>query len=350
MIYLKKLLNAVLISFVLFLAVGCHKSETESTGKKSLEEETKKGPVIGFSIDTLAIERWQRDLDVFMGEAKELGAEVIVQNAGNSVEEQNRQLLYLAGKNVDVIVIVAKDGVLLADTIDKILAKGIPVISYDRLILNAPINLYITIDSEQVGYLMGRGMLGKTTLKKWSCILGPQEDYNMAMIMKGLEKSIANTGVLLDQTYYIDGWNYDLSHQLMVKMITEDAVPNVIVCGNDAVADSVILALQTYKPGRHVFICGQDADIAACQNIVRDLQDFTIYKPITDLAKKAAQYAVLLAKHDSLEEGPEKLTTIDNGYAQIPALMLEPVLVDKSNIDNVVIESGFHTKGEVYRD
>ncbi|MBO7638879.1 MAG: hypothetical protein J6S91_07885, partial [Treponema sp.] len=87
-----------------------------------MEVETKKGPVIGFSIDTLAIERWQRDLDVFMGEAKELGADVIVQNAGNSVEEQNRQLLYLAGRNVDVIVIVAKDGLLLADTIDKILA------------------------------------------------------------------------------------------------------------------------------------------------------------------------------------------------------------------------------------
>ena len=339
-----------LTAAILFLAGACNKTETVTSGKSSMEVEPKKGPVIGFSIDTLAIERWQRDLDVFMGEAKELGADVIVQNAGNSVEEQNRQLLYLAGRNVDVIVIVAKDGLLLADTIEKILAKNIPVISYDRLILNAPINLYITIDSEQVGYLMGRGMLGKTTLKKWCCILGPQEDYNMAMITKGLEKSIENTGVLIDRTYYVDGWNYDISHQLMVKMITDDAVPNVVVCGNDAVADSVILALKTYRPGKHVFICGQDADIAACQNIVHGLQDFTIYKPITDLAKKAAQYAVLLANDKSLDEGPEKLTTIDNGYAQIPALMLEPELVDQSNIDRIVIESGFHTKGEVYRD
>lgn len=340
----------VFICLAMILSLSCNKSETVSSGKNALEVEKKKGPVIGFSIDTLAIERWQRDLDVFMGEAKELGADVIVQNAGNSVDEQNRQLLYLAGKNVDVIVIVAKDGVLLADTIDKILAKGIPVISYDRLILNAPINLYITIDSEQVGYLMGRGMLARTPIKKWCCILGPQEDYNMAMIMKGLEKSIVNTGVLLDSTYYIDGWNYDLSHQLMVNMITEDKVPNVVVCGNDAVADSVILALQTYKPGKHVFICGQDADIAACQNIVHGLQDFTIYKPITELAKKAAQYAVLLANGKDIAEGPETLTTIDNGYGQIPALMLAPELVDKNNIDEVVIESGFHTSGEVYRD
>ena len=346
---IKKLMNIILMILVSSF-VACTKSEAVSSGKKSLEVEAKKGPVIGFSIDTLAIERWQRDLDVFMGEAKELGADVIVQNAGNSVEEQNRQLLYLAGRNVDVIVIVAKDGVLLADTIDKILAKDIPVISYDRLILNTPINLYITIDSEQVGYLMGRGMLGKTTLKKWCCILGPQEDYNMAMITKGLEKSIENTGVLIDSIYYTDGWNYDLSHQLMVNMITEDKVPNVIVCGNDAVADSVILALQTYKPGRHVFICGQDADIAACQNIVRGLQDFTIYKPITELAKKAAQYAVLLANDKDIAEGPETLTTIDNGYGQIPALMLAPQLVDQNNIDEIVIDSGFHTKGEVYRD
>ncbi|HAH61919.1 MAG TPA: LacI family transcriptional regulator, partial [Treponema sp.] len=305
--------------------------------------------VIGFSIDTLALERWQRDLDVFMNTAKEHGADVIVQNAGNSVEEQNRQLLYLADRKVSAVVVVAKKRDSLTETVQKLRAKGIPVISYDRLITDANISMYITVDTEKVGELMAKQLMTETNGHNWYCILGPNEDYNMTLMKQGIGKVINNTPVRITGTFYTAEWNYDLSYQEAVNLVTSDRIPDAIVCGNDAVAGSVIQAFSVYYPEHHIPLCGQDADIAACQNIVRGLQDFTVYKPITKLAEKAAEYAVLLAQGKSVEEIVPARDKINNGYGNIPVVWLQPQVVTKDNIDEVIIKSGFHTYGEVYR-
>lgn len=326
---------------------GCKKSQQKITEKKIVPVNNKK-ITIGFSIDTLAIERWQRDLDIFINTAKELGADVIVQNAGSSIDEQNRQLLYLMDKNVDVIVLLPKDADCFTETIQKIRSKNIPVISYDRLTLNADISLYLTIDSEKVGENMGKGLLKVTQGRNWNLILGPKEDYNMTLIKEGIGKTIRNTGVNLSHVFYTDDWNYDLSYQEMVRIISKGDLPDAIVCGNDAVAASVIQALTRYLPEQHIPICGQDADIAACQYIVQGKQDFTVYKPIARLAELAAEYAVYLAKGENIYEKGMNIQTINNGSGDIPAIWLEPILVDKGNLDDVIISSGFHTASSIY--
>lgn len=342
-------ITALAISMLL-LFISCAKSNSTKTPAVKKESATiTHRIVVGFSIDTLALERWQRDLDVFMNTAKDLGADVIVQNAGNSVEEQNRQLLYLAERKVDVIVVLPENAESLTDTIEKIRSKNIPVISYDRLARNANISMYITVNSEQVGELMAEGMLRHANGNKWFCILGPNEDYNTTLIQKGIQQVIHNSTIQIAHTFYTPGWNYDLSHQDMVDLLASGNIPDAIICGNDAVAESVIQALTTYYPDHHIPICGQDADIAACQNIVHGQQDFTIYKPITKLAETAAMYAVQIAQGKSPEEIAGK-NTIHNGFANIPVVWLTPQIVDKTNIDEVVINSGFHTKGEVYRE
>ena len=335
--------------FFLFVFTVCVKSKRISSVQKqnSFADETK--TLVGFSIDTLAIERWQRDLDVFMARARELDADVIVQNTGNSVEVQKKQLMYLLDKNVDVVVVVAKAADSLKDEIEKIRAKNIPVIAYDRLILNTKIDLYITIDSEKVGAIMGNELQKIAPLKNWLCILGPQEDNNMPMLLKGLRGSIKNSLPVINEIFYTQGWNYDLSRQKMLDVITSGKIPDAIICGNDAVADSVISVLQAYYPDRHIPICGQDADIAACQNIVRGVQDFTVYKPIVELSKTAAEISVRVARGEKIQSLPN-LKSIDNNFAEIPALLLNPVLVTKNNIDSIIIDSGFHTYGEVYME
>jgi len=132
--FLILVLTARVLPALMLLAAGlssCSKASRESPRKEPVEQDDGKVN-IGFSIDTLALERWQRDLDVFMNRAKELGAEVIVQNAGNSVEEQNKQLLYLMERKVDTVVVVAKARDSLTDSIQKLRARGIAVISYDK--------------------------------------------------------------------------------------------------------------------------------------------------------------------------------------------------------------------------
>nr|WP_318716436.1 substrate-binding domain-containing protein [uncultured Treponema sp.] len=336
----------LLIMSLIFLFISCN-GKNQAVQKKKGEN---KSIAVGFSIDTLAIERWQRDLDVFMAAVRDLDAQVIVQNAGNSVEEQKRQLTYLMDRNVDVIVILPKDAASLVEEIEKIRAKNIPVISYDRLILNTEIDLYVSVDSTKVGFLMGQQMKSVSGTKNWLCILGPKEDFNMTMIRNGLASSIKNHGPVISDMFFTQGWDYDLAKQKMIDVITSGQIPDAIICGNDAVADAVISTLHVYYPNVHIPICGQDADIAACQNITRGYQDFTIYKPITLLAQKAAEYAVRIASGESGESIASDGKTIDNEKAKIPCVLLEPVVVDARNIDEVIIDSGFHTHSEVYMD
>ncbi len=345
----KKIIVTVLLSCALF---GCSKGGKDN-GKKVIfgtekQNSVKDTKTIGFSIDTLAIERWQRDLDIFVNRAKELGANVIVQNAGNSLEEQKRQLMYLAERNVDVIVVLPKKADGLADTIQKIKNKNIPVVSYDRLCLNSDVDLYLSINSQTVGELMAQQMRHITNATNWYFILGAQEDYNMTLIEKGINSKIYGSPIRIGHTFYTSGWNYDLAYEEMVNLITGGKIPDAIICGNDAVADSVISALSKYYPDHHIPICGQDAEIAACQNIIAEKQDFTIYKPISQLAEQTAEYAVKIAKGIDLSELTKNMETIDNGFGKIPVVWLEPKIVTKENIDSVIIDSGFHTYNEIY--
>ena len=177
---MKKLFKSLILLTLCLLSFACKKQKQPAIEKTSTSS-PKNSITIGFSIDTLAIERWQRDMDIFINKAKELGDDVIVQNSGNSIEEQNRQLMYLMDRT-DAIVVLPKDAASITDSVQKIRAKGIPVISYDRLTLNADINLYMTIDSEKVGEYMASQMMRHTTGTNWYCILGPKEDFNMTLI------------------------------------------------------------------------------------------------------------------------------------------------------------------------
>ena len=346
---MKKFGLTAILCILVTLAVSCKKQESSSAVRQPSPQPVKK-LTIGFSIDTLAIERWQRDLDIFINKVKEMDADVIVQNAGNSIEEQNRQLMYLLERNVDVVVVLPKDAASITESVQKLRAKNIPVISYDRLALNADISLYLTIDSEKVGEQMAQEMLRRTKGGNWYCILGPAEDYNMTLIMEGINRILRNSTVHINHIFYTDGWNYDLSYQEMVRILKSDTFPDAIICGNDAVAASVIQAINRYYPDIHIPICGQDADISACQYIVQGKQDFTIYKPIILLAEVAAECAVRLARHEEITDTGFRSSSIENGYGKIPTIWLEPTHVDKYNLDKVIIESGFHSAASVYKD
>ena len=196
-------LSLITLWLCLALLFSCKKQDS-SSAERQPSPVPEKALTVGFSIDTLAIERWQRDMDVFINKAKEMGADVIVQNAGNSIEEQNRQLMYLLERNVGAVVVLPKDAASISESVQKLRSKGIPVISYDRLTLNSDINLYLTIDSEKVGEQMAQEMLRRAQGDNWYCILGPEEDYNMTLIMEGIDRIIRSSSVHINHTFYTD--------------------------------------------------------------------------------------------------------------------------------------------------
>src|SRR5688572_19760428 len=120
-------------------------------GLASASFASKEKPVIGLSLDTLKEERWQRDRDTFIAEAQKLGATVIVQSANSDDTRQVRDIESLISRGVDALVIVPHNGSAMTRAVRSANEAKIPVIAYDRLILNADIDYYLTFDNVKVG-------------------------------------------------------------------------------------------------------------------------------------------------------------------------------------------------------
>ena len=119
-----------------------------------------------------------------------------------------------------------------------------------------------------------------------------------------------------------------------------------VVASNDSTAGGVIQALDEQKLAGKVLVSGQDADLAACQRIVAGTQSMTVYKPITPLATRAAEVAIALAKHSSVESNGK----VNNGSKDVASYLLTPLAVDKNNIVQTVIKDGFLKMADVYRN
>ena len=169
---------------MLILLTGCGTGTEETASEDSKEADKLQ---IGLSFDSFVIERWLRDRDMFVSTAQGLGAEVNVQVAGGDVDEQISQIEYFIQKKMDVIVIIPIDGDALYDVVKEAKSMGIYVICYDRITPNVNADLYITIDNEMVGTLMGESLIkacpdGGNIF----AIYGSPTDKNVEEVEKGL--------------------------------------------------------------------------------------------------------------------------------------------------------------------
>lgn len=301
---------------------------------------------IGICFDSYLIERWERDRDVFVSTAKELGAEVNVQNANGDPKEQIDRIEYLIEKKMDVIVIVGIDSDGLAEVVQKAKDAGIVVIAYDRMIHNADVDLYISFDNEKVGTLMGEAMVdaglsgGKVLM-----LSGPTSDNNVAMVNSGFTEVMENNDIEVVDIMYADNWkpeyasDYIYAHPEVLDEI------DGIMCGNDSLATQTVRVLAEKRRAGSIIVTGQDAELEACQRIVEGTQLMTVYKPVEKQAKAAAECAIALAKGEEISGIND---TLSDGTYEIPSIVLEPIAVNADNMDEIIIESGFHLKDEVY--
>lgn len=338
----------ILLCLAMVFVCGC------STKEEKTEKETEKVEdtiQIGMSFDSFVIERWQKDRDVFVAEAKARGAEVNVQNANGDLEEQIAQMEYLIDKRVDVIVVVAIDCDGLSDVIGRAKDAGIKVIAYDRLVNNADVDLYISFDNEKVGTLMGEALVeSELPNRKVLMLAGPVEDSNVAMIETGFLRVMEENEIEITDIMHAAGWKAELASAYINENMERLEDVDAIMCGNDMIATNVIRTLAENRLAGKIKIVGQDADLEACQRIVEGTQVMTVYKPVEKLAQKAAEYACLLAENKEIptedEETMHKM--ISDGTYQVPYVVLEPISVDADNMKEVIIDSGFHFEEDVY--
>ena len=308
-------------------------------------------PVIGLSLDTLKEERWQRDRDTFIAEAKKLGATVIVQSANSDDTRQVRDIESLISRKVDVLVIVPHNGAAMTRAVKSANEAKIPVIAYDRLILNANIDYYLTFDNVKVGeaqasYAVAR--LPKNRTARIVRIYGAPTDNNAKLFKQGQDNILmplikAGKIEVLHEDWALD-WKPENAKKIMNAAITKAGRSiDAVVVSNDGTAGGAIQALLEEDMAGKVLVTGQDADLAACQRILRGTQAMTVYKPLKNLAGLAARVAVEVAKGQK----PAATTTLDNGVEQVPTILEEVVSVDKDNLMSTVVADGFHQAADL---
>ena len=337
-----KIISLIMICSLL-LCVGCKTPEKNEVTPTTDNDKL----LIGLSFDSFVIERWTRDRDVFVSTANELGAEVNVQSAGGDVTTQISQIKYFIEIGVDAIVIITADAVALADVLKEAKNKNIPIICYDRLVMNCNADLYISFNNETVGKEMANAICSKVpdggTIVE---IMGPESDYNVPQVMSGFDSVCAEHNMNITLKYNCENWKPELAYDFVNAHFDEISKANAIMCGNDALAGEVIHALAERGYADQIYVTGQDADLEACQRIVEGTQLVTVYKPVEALAKLAAEYAVHLASGNKLENTTE---TFFDGTYDVPYVAIEPSGVTRENLDSVIIDGGFHLRGEIYK-
>ena len=306
---------------------------------------------IGLSLDTLKEERWQHDRDLFVAHCNELGADVLVQAANSDDALQNSQAENLLTQGVQVLVVVPHNGKSAATIVESAHKAGVPVIAYDRLINDCDLDYYISFDNVRVGELQADYIVKKVPKGNYVLIGGAPTDNNAKLFRQGqmniLQPLIDRGDIKVVANQWATDWQPVEALKIMENALTQNKNKvDAVVVSNDGTAGGAIQALAEQNLAGKVPVSGQDADLAACQRIVAGTQSMTVYKPIKQLASKAADLAVALAKKQPITD---KATTINNGKKDVTSILLTPIEVDKSNLDSTVIADGYQKKEEVYK-
>jgi D-xylose transport system substrate-binding protein len=300
-------------------------------------------------MDTLQEERWQRDRDLFVERAKELRADVLVESAERDDAKQLQQAESLLGQNVQALVVVAHSAAAGGKIVEAARARSVPVICYDRLILNADVDLYVSYDNRRVGELQAQHLRYEAPKGNYILLGGAPTDHNAKLIREGqlaaLDDAVKRGDIRIVADPWTPDWRADAALALTEEALKKARGPVVaVVASNDGTAGGAIQALEARGLAGKVLVSGQDADLDAVRRIVSGTQAMTVYKPIGPLARGAAQAAVLMAKGEKVEG----TSTIDNGMKKVQAILFNPIAVHKGLVDQVIISDRFHTREQVY--
>jgi len=341
-----------LLLVIMLMISACSSGSSDGGNTEKNTKSSKEGSIkIGFSLDTLQEERWQKDRDLFKAAAEKLGATVEVLAANSDDAKQIAQAESLISQGVDVLVVVPHNAEATAAIVEKAHEAGIKVLAYDRLIKNSDVDLYVSFDNERVGEMQAEAIVAQVPKGKYVYIGGSEADNNAHLFKKGamniLQPYIDKGDIQVVYDQWSKDWNPAAALSNMENALTANNNQiDAVVAANDGTAGGAIQALTSQGLAGKIPVSGQDAELAAAQRIIEGTQTMTVYKPIKALAEKAAELAIKLAKDEDV--GADK--TVNNGKIDVPSILLDPIAVTKDNIDDTIIADGFHSKEDVYKN
>lgn len=327
------------------LLIGCSQEKGEEENKIN-EDKIK----VGLSLGTLMEDRWIRDRDIFMSKAQQEGIEVIVTNANKDSDLQYKQVLQMINQGIDVLVIAPNDSNNEVRCVKAAKERNIPVISYDRLVFNSDVDVYISFDNNQVGEIMASYLVEQVPEGDYIIINGSKNDSNSEMLYEGamhiLQPYIDDKKINILAETWVDGWIRESAYDFLSEELkTNGDKVKGIICGNDSLAWGAIDALAEAQIAEQVQVVGQDADLVACQRIVTGKQSLTVYKSIKNLVEVTVDICLQLVNGEDIKSDG----IISDGTYDIPYIFIDVEAVTKDNIDETVIDDGFHLYEDVYQ-
>lgn len=357
---------------------GAGAGSANPSGDASKGGDSKPGGKVGVSMPTQTSERWIQDGDAVKKQLTDAGFTVDLQYANDDIPTQGQQIDQMITQDVKVLIIAAIDGTALAPQLDAAAAKGIKIISYDRLIRDSKnVDFYVSFDNFKVGVAQGTSLLeglgvldaeGKETGKNGpfnvELFAGSLDDNNAHFFFNGamsVLKPYIDKGVLkvpsgqtsIDQAAILR-WQQETAQKRMEDLLTANYQGGTKVDGvlsaYDGLSRGIITALQNNGYSGEIgkgfpVVTGQDAEIASVKLIKDGVQYSTIFKDTRLLAEQAVKSATQLLEGKEPEANNTK--DYDNGQKVVPSYLLDVVTVTKDNITKALVDTGYWTQDQI---
>lgn len=321
---------------------------------------------IGVAMPTKDLQRWNQDGANMEAQLKEAGYEVDIQYASNDIATQVSQIENMINSGCELLVIACIDGESLGTVLAQAKEKDIPVIAYDRLIMNSDaVTYYATFDNYMVGTKQGQYIEEQLDLKNATgtynieLVTGDPGDNNARFFFGGamaVLQPYIDAGTLVVKSGQVDfetvataNWSTEAAQTRMDAIISanyaDGTVLDAVLCSNDSTALGVTNSLEANYTGEWPIITGQDCDVANVKNMIAGKQAMSIFKDTRTLASKVVEMV------DAIMQGGEApindTETYDNGTGVIPSYLCEPVFADASNYKELLVDSGYYKESDL---
>ena len=336
------------------------------------------GGLIGIAMPTKSSERWIADGDALKATLEEQGYKVDLQYAEDDIPTQVSQIENMITKGAEALIIASIDGTTLTNILADAGEAGIPIIAYDRLLMDTDnVDYYATFDNFLVGKQQAWSLLnglGLTDLEGKALDGAPEGPFNIEMFAGSLDDNnaffffngaqevlkpfidegtiVVKSGQVKIEQAATERWNGEVAQSRMEDLLTAnysggDTIQGVL-SPYDGISRGIISALSDgdYEVGKNwPIITGQDAEIDSVRAINTGEQFATIFKDTRELAKVAGDMAIAALKGDTVETNDD--STYNNNKKDVPSYLLQPVIVVKDNIKKELIDTGYWTEKEV---
>ena len=322
--------------------------------------------LVGVAMPTKDLQRWNQDGENMKAQLEAAGYQVDLQYGANDIATQVSQIENMIANGCKVLVIASIDGDSLGTVLAQAKEAGIPVIAYDRLIMNSDaVSYYATFDNWLVGVTQGQFIEKALDLDNaagpfnMEFITGDPGDNNINFFFDGAMsvlqpyldsgKVVCPSGQTEKAVVATANWATDAAQarfeNILAANYSDGTQLYAVLASNDSTALGVENALAASYTGAYPIITGQDCDIAIMKNLIEGKQAMSVFKDTRTLASKVVEMVDALMK--GAEPPVNDTETYDNGTGIIPSFLCEPVACTADNYKEIVIDSGYYTEDQL---